>query len=89
MLFTGIHLRRPQRLMFGGSAGCSFAPHHKRRTFHVLAHELNDTVLGQAKLSLNRFKRSPVFPGHFDDSGDILFSHGQMITPILAISWVA
>ena len=50
----------------------AFAPHLKRRSFHIDSHELNDLIFWDVKLIANCFESCTVFPGHFDDAVQFL-----------------
>ena len=59
--------------VFGHSGGHAFAPHFEGAAFHFGAHEADDGGFVQAKLMLDGFEGCAVFPGHFDDAGNVCF----------------
>ena len=60
-----------QRCMLGYPAGHPLAPHPKRRSFHLPPHQRDHGRLVQPKLRFDRVEGGPVFPGHFNNAGDV------------------
>lgn len=69
-----------QSCVFRSAPRHAFAPHAKRRWLHRASHQVDDGRLIQAELNLDRFKRGPVFPGHFYDAGDVGFAQRNGIS---------
>lgn len=59
--------------MFGAAAAYPLSPHFETRRLHVAAHEGPDFIFFEPELKLNGFKRGAVFPGHFNDAGNVAF----------------
>ncbi len=57
--------------MFRLAAADPFAPHPKRRGFHLRAHELNHLWLRQTELVCNGLEGRSVLPGHFNHPVEI------------------
>jgi hypothetical protein len=66
-----LHVWASQRPVFGRSAFHALAPHPERTGLKLVAHEANHIRFRPPHPFLNGFKRSPVFPSHLNDDGNI------------------
>jgi hypothetical protein len=55
------------------------SPHPEGGRFHLLAHQIDDGGLIQAKLGLNCLKGRTIFPCHFDNARDGGIAQGRSI----------
>ena len=67
-----INRRITQRRMLGLPCSNPLAPHLKRTTLHLAAHQTYHRGLVKPELPLDCIKRGSVLPRHFYDAGDVL-----------------